>query len=104
MKKWPLEYQMVTETYLPIYLCEGSDSSDSFDCCNNYDSSDNFFCVFFVFPNCDKTQNSNCDNSKTQIVTKLKLKLWHNSKSQIKTKLKISKGLTSGKDEKSIWS
>ena len=73
---------MVTETYLPIYLCNGSDSSDSFNCCNNcdssdsFDSSDNFFCVFFFLPLIvTKLKNSNCDNSKTQIVTKLKLKL-----------------------------
>ena len=31
VKKWPSEYQMVTKTYLPSYLCEGSDGSDGSD-------------------------------------------------------------------------
>ena len=32
---------MVTETYLPIYLCNITDSSDSFYSCDSSESSDN---------------------------------------------------------------
>ena len=67
---------MVTLTYLPIYLCNSSDSFDSFD---SSDSSDRTVATvvtklifshfvslfsFFLSQNCDKTQ-------KSQIVTKL---------------------------------
>ena len=40
---FPLEYQMVTKTYLPSYLCDCSDindSTDSSDRSDNIDSSD----------------------------------------------------------------
>ena len=40
MKKLPLEYQMVTKTYLPCYLCDGSAISDISDSSNSSDSSD----------------------------------------------------------------
>ena len=43
VKKWPLEYQLVTKTYLPSNLCDSSDSSnssDSSDSSNSCDSSD----------------------------------------------------------------
>ena len=40
VKKWPLEYQMVTKTYLPTYLWDSSDSSDSCDSCDRCDISD----------------------------------------------------------------
>ena len=40
VKKWPLEYQMVTKTYLPSNLCDSSDSSDSSGSCDSSDSSD----------------------------------------------------------------
>ena len=44
VKKWPLEYQMVTQTYLkpnhlPTYLCDNSDNSDSSDSSDSMDSS-----------------------------------------------------------------
>ena len=39
-KKWLLQYQMVTLTYLPIYLCDSTDSSDSLDSCDPCDSCD----------------------------------------------------------------
>ena len=42
VKKWPLEFQMVTLTYLPIYLCDSNDSSDSFDSCDKCDKCDSF--------------------------------------------------------------
>ena len=31
VNKWPLEYQKVIKTYLPTYLWDSSDSSDSSD-------------------------------------------------------------------------
>ena len=39
MKKGPLEYQMVTKTYIPSNLC-GIDSSDRSDSSDGSDSSD----------------------------------------------------------------
>ena len=41
VKKWPLEYQMVTKTDLPSKICDSSDSnsSDSSDSCDSSDSS-----------------------------------------------------------------
>ena len=40
VKKWPLEYQMVTKTYLPSNLFDGSDGSDSSDSSYSNESSD----------------------------------------------------------------
>ena len=40
VKKWPLEYKMLTLTYLPIYLCDSSDRSDRWNSCDVSDSSD----------------------------------------------------------------
>ena len=40
VKKWPLEYQMVTNTYLLSNLCDSSDTSDTSDSCDSSDSSD----------------------------------------------------------------
>ena len=43
LKNRPLEYQIVTKTYLPSNLCDssdGSDSSNSSDSCDSSDSSD----------------------------------------------------------------
>ena len=46
VKKWPLEYHMVTKTFFPFYLCDssdisnGNDSSGSSDSSDSYDSSD----------------------------------------------------------------
>ena len=40
MKKWPLEYKIVTKTYLPSYLCDSSDGSDISDISDSSDSSD----------------------------------------------------------------
>ena len=37
-EKWPLEYHMVTKTYLPTYLCDSSDSSVSSDSSDSSDS------------------------------------------------------------------
>ena len=42
MIKLPLEYQMLTEAYLPIYLCNSSDIGDcnySYDSCDSSDIS-----------------------------------------------------------------
>ena len=78
-------------TYLPIYLCDksdssdGSDSSDSSDSSDgsdrsdSSDSSDNFFTSSF-FLNATKLEKLNFDNSQ-------KRKLWQNSETQIVTKL-----------------
>ena len=46
VKKWPLEYQKVTKTYLPTYVWDSTDSrdssdgSDSSDSCDSNDSND----------------------------------------------------------------
>ena len=40
VKKWPLQYQMLTITYLPSYLCDSIDGSDSRDSSDSNDSSD----------------------------------------------------------------
>ena len=40
VKKWPLEYQMVTKTYLPSNLCDSSDGNDSSYRSDNIDRSD----------------------------------------------------------------
>ena len=37
VKKWPLEYCKVINTYLPTYLLDSSDSSDISDSCNSSD-------------------------------------------------------------------
>ena len=39
MKNLPLEYQIVTKTYLPSNICDSSDSSDSRDISDISDSS-----------------------------------------------------------------
>ena len=89
MIKLPLEYQMLTEAYLPIYLCDSSDIGDcnySYDSCDSSDislsrdgsdrsgSSGKIIQFFFVFLKIvSKTQMvTKIINSKTQIVTKLK--------------------------------
>ena len=64
MKKWPLEYQMVTKTYLPIYLCDSSGSSDSCDSCDSSDSS------------VSSDSSESCDSSdRDDTVTVLKKKI-----------------------------
>ena len=40
VKKWPIEYQMVTKTYLPSNKCDSSDNSDSSDSSDSSYSSD----------------------------------------------------------------
>ena len=40
VKKWRLEYQIVTKTHLPSNLCDSSGSSDSCDSSDSSDSSD----------------------------------------------------------------
>ena len=40
VKQLPLEYQIVTKTYLPAYLCNSSDICDSNDSSDSSDSSD----------------------------------------------------------------
>jgi hypothetical protein len=58
---WPLEYQMVTRTYLPTYLWDSSDSSDSSDSIDSFDSCDS----------CDCSDSSDSSNSSNLfIVTK----------------------------------
>ena len=65
VKKLPLEYQKVTKTYLPSYLCDssdGSDISDTSDSCDSSDSSDqkSFFlnCFFFLPKNLFSTKTN----------------------------------------------
>ena len=36
----PLQYKLVTKTYIPSNLCDSSDSNDSSDSCYSSDSSD----------------------------------------------------------------
>ena len=50
VKKWPLEYQMATKTYLPSNICDSGDSSDSSDCIakKNF-SKKKFLTIFFFF-------------------------------------------------------
>ena len=40
VKKWPLEYQIVTKTNLLSYLCDSNDGSDSSDSSDGSESSD----------------------------------------------------------------
>ena len=40
VKKWPIEYQKVIETYLPTYLWNSSESCGSTDSIDSSDSSD----------------------------------------------------------------
>ena len=40
VKKLPSEYQMITKSYLPFYLCESSDGSDGSDNSDSGDRSD----------------------------------------------------------------
>ena len=99
VKKLPLEYRMVTKTYLkPTYLCDSSDSCDSFNSSDSSESSDSsdqktvftnkqtknctkklfflkttFFLSNFVQQktlNVMKLKNTKFDNSKTQYITK----------------------------------
>ena len=100
MKKLPLEYWMVTKTYLPSFICDssdGSDSSDSSDSSDNSDISDssdqktfttkNFFHIKTIFSQFFflhlKTffhkKKSNCDETQTQILMKLKNSNWDES-------------------------
>ena len=101
---------MVTKTYLPSYLrgiSDGRDSSVSHQKLFSYFFSSHLKTWKFQLW---QLKNSNCENSKNQIVTKLKLnilqikklemcqnpnfeiikkiKLWQNSKTLIVTKLK----------------
>ena len=39
-KKWYLVYQMVTQSYIPSYLCDSRDGSDSSDSSDTSDTSD----------------------------------------------------------------
>ena len=52
------EYQMITRTYLSIYLWDSSDICDSCNSCDSSDSSDrsdkNILSQFFLYLNCDK--------------------------------------------------
>ena len=44
VEKWPLEYQQVIKIYLPTYLWDSSDSSDSRGSSDSSDSSDRIYC------------------------------------------------------------
>ena len=63
VKKLPVEYQMVTKTYLPSYLCNSSDSSDSSDSCYSSDSSESSY-------NSDSSDSRDSSNQKN-LFTKL---------------------------------
>ena len=78
---------MVTLTYLPIYLCDRSDSFDSFERSESSGSSGSS----------DSSEKIKfCQNSKLWQLKRLncdktwKLELWQNSKTQIVTKPKDS--------------
>ena len=106
VKKWPLEYQMVTKTYITSNLCDSSNSSDSCDNSDSSDSSDRSDSsdqkvvspkTFFTKKNIFSCHNSFFSQQKKPILTKnlncdetQKLKLWWNSKTQILMKLKNS--------------
>ena len=57
VKLWPLEYQMVTKTYLPCNLCDSSDISDSSENSYSYDSSDSS-------DSCDSSDSSDSSEQK----------------------------------------
>ena len=73
VKKWPLEYKKVFKTYLPTYLWDSSDCSNSCDSCDSRDSSDS----------CDSSEssensessdsNDSSDNSDQKLVSSKKL-------------------------------
>ena len=54
---WPLEYQIVTKTYIPFNLCDSSDSNDSGDSCDSNYSSDS----------CDSSDTSDSNDSSDWI-------------------------------------
>ena len=61
MKKLPVEYQIVIKTYLPSYLCNSIDSSDSCDSSDSSESSDNS----------DSSDRSDSSNQKKIFTKKL---------------------------------
>ena len=92
MIKLPLEYQMLTEAYLPIYLCDSSDIGDcnySYDSCDSSDislsrdgsdrsgSSDKIIRFFCLPQNCFKNSNGDKNyklkNTNCHKTQKLKL-------------------------------
>ena len=68
VKKWLIEYQMVTKTHLPTYLWNSSDSSDSSDSCDSSDSSDS------SDSNDSNDSNDNSDSSDQTILYNKKIK------------------------------
>ena len=84
---------MVTKTYLPIYLCDSSDSCNSSDSCDSSDGSEssdtNIYVTkvfFFLIVTTQKVKF--WQNLKTQIVTKLTKSNLDKSKTWIVSKLK----------------
>ena len=65
MKMWPIEYQIVTKTYLPSNQCDSSDGSDS---SNSSDSS------------CSSDSGDSSDSSDQKTVPKKNFFTIHNSK------------------------
>ena len=94
VKKWPLEYQIVTKTYLPSCLCDssvGSDISDSSDSSelkkSKFYKTQTPYVTKLKNSKCDKTKkNSKCektlntkyDKTKTKKMLRIKkeLKMW----------------------------
>ena len=73
LKKWPLEYQIVTKTYLPSNLCDSSDGSDSSnrsDSCDSSDTSD-------ISDSSDSSDQKKICQKKTFFLTK---QLYFNNK------------------------
>ena len=110
VKKWPLECQMVTKTFLPSNICDSNHSSDSSDCSENlfFHKIKTFFSPKKLFINQKKEfhQKKTFFHQKAQIVMKItrsspekffttssnceenqKLKLWWISTTQIVMKL-----------------
>ena len=69
VKKWALEYQIVTKIYIPSNLCHSSDSSDSSDSsnsCDSFDSSDSS----------DSSNSSDSSESSTEVTVVTKKHLF----------------------------
>ena len=84
VKKWHLEYQMVTRTYLTTYLWDSSDISDS---CDWNDSSDSIYSSDSIDISDSSDNSDSSDRSKKNQFPRffLFLKLLQNSKTQIVT-------------------
>ena len=98
VKKWRLEYQKLIKTYLPTYLWDGSDISDSCDSSDSIvssvrnDHSDPkknftkqlFVTIFFLM----LPRNFLFTKKELKTLMVIKLQLWKTQKTKIVVKLK----------------